>query len=49
MDMLDTVFEAAQVIWIIGTPQRSPTVIWRYAQILFGNDEEPFSYEEETE
>ena len=42
-------FEKTQVIWIIGTPQWLPKLVWRRAQILFGNDEEPFSYEEEVE
>ena len=39
----------AQVIWIVGTPQRSPTLVWRQAQILFGNDKKPLSYEEDVE
>ena len=38
-----------QVIWIIGTPQWLPNLVWRRAQILFGDDEEPLSYEEEIE
>lgn len=37
----------AQVVWIIGTPQWNPNLVWRSAQILFGNDTEPLSYEEE--
>ena len=41
-------FKEAQVIWIVGTPTLQPTRIWKRAQILFGNDEEPLSYEEET-
>ena len=40
-------FEETQVVWIIGTPQRVPSITWRQAQILFGDDEEPLSYEEE--
>ena len=42
-------FRKTQVIWIIGTPQWLRNLVWRRAQILFGNDEEPFSYEEEAE
>ncbi len=42
-------FRESQVIWIVGTPTLQPTLVWRRAQILFGNDEEPLSYEEETE
>ena len=40
-------FREAQVVWIVGTPQRAPNLVWRSAQILFGNDKEPLSYEEE--
>ena len=40
-------FREAQVVWIVGTPQRDPNLVWRSAQILFGNDKEPLSYEEE--
>ena len=42
---LETAFEEAQVIWIVGTPYWEPGVIWRQAQILFGSDEEPLCYE----
>ncbi len=35
----------ADVIWVIGTPRRSTTAIWQRAQMLFGNDQEPLSYE----
>jgi hypothetical protein len=45
----ETGSEEADVIWIVGTPRWAPDVIWRRAQILFGNDEEPLFYEEETE
>ena len=43
---LNDSFRDAQVIWIIGTPQQKPDLVWRRAQILFGNDAEPLSYEE---
>lgn len=42
-------FEEAQVIWIVGTPYPFPSTIWRQAQILYGNDNEPPLYERETE
>ena len=45
----ETDFEKAEVVWIVGTPQWAPDVIWRRAQILFGNDAEPLCYEKETE
>ena len=44
---LNAAFREAQVIWIVGTPQWNPDLVWRKAQILFGNDKEPLSYEEE--
>ena len=46
---LTDAFRESQVIWIVGTPQWMRDVVWRRAQILFGNDEEPLSYEEEIE
>ena len=46
---LETDFEAAAVVWIIGTPHWEPGTIWRRAQLLFGNDEDPLCYEAETE
>ena len=45
----ETAFEAAEVVWIIGTPFWEPGVTWRRAQILFGTDEEPLCYEADTE
>ena len=47
VSMADTIPEAADVIWTVGTPQRSRTAIWQRAQMLFGNDEERLSYEDE--
>ena len=46
---LSAAFRETQVFWIIGTPQWLPNLVWRRAQILFGDDEEPLSYEEEIE
>ena len=44
---LETAFEAADVIWMVGAPERPLGLIWRSAQILFGNREERLSYETE--
>ena len=49
LDNLGTAFEEAEVVWIVGTPYWEPGIIWRWAQLLFGNDEEPLCYEAETE
>ena len=46
---VETAFEEAEVVWIVGTPHCEPGIIWRRAQILFGNDEEPLCYEADTE
>ena len=46
---LESAFEAAEVVWIVGTPPWEPGVMWRRAQIAFGNDEKPLSYEAEPE
>ena len=48
LNKLETAFEAAEVIWIVGTPYWEPGLVWRRAQFLFGNDEEPLCYETET-
>ena len=45
-ETLQTAFEPAAVIWIIGAPGRPQGLIWRRAQILFGNHEDPISYYE---
>ena len=46
---LETAFQEAQVIWIVGMPEMGPRAILQRTQILFGNDEEPLSYETEPE
>ena len=46
---LESDFEAAEVVWIVGTPYWEPGTIWRLAQYMFGNDEEPLCYEAESE
>ena len=45
MEGLETAFQEAQVIWIVGAPIMGPRTILTLAQILFGNDAEPLSYE----
>ena len=44
---IDPIIEAADVIWIVGTPPRDQGFIWRCAQSLFGNDEDPLCYDKE--
>ena len=46
---LKVTFEAAEVIWIVGKPEPLQRFVWLHAQMLFGNDEEPLSYERNTE
>ncbi|MDE0682366.1 MAG: hypothetical protein OXI63_05570, partial [Candidatus Poribacteria bacterium] len=46
---LETAFQEAQVIWVVGMPEMGPRAILERAQILFGNDAEPLSYEMEPE
>ena len=49
LNALEDAFEATEILWIIGTPIWEHGIIWRRTQILFGNDEVPFSYERVTE
>ena len=49
LEGLETVFQEAQVLWIVDTPYWSHGIIWRRAQILYGNNETPLCYEIETE
>ena len=46
---LETAFQEAQIIWIVGMPEMGPRAILERTQILFGNDEQPLSYETEPE
>lgn len=46
---LDAAFEAAEVVWIVGTPYWDTGVIWHQAQLIFGNDEEPLCYDADAE
>ena len=49
LQKLETAFEEAQVVWIVGTPRWEPGIIWWRAQILFGNDEKPLRYDRKTD
>ena len=44
---IETDFEEAQVLWIVGTPHLEPHTIWREAQMVFGNDKIPLNYKGE--
>ena len=46
---LETAFQEAQVLWMVGMPDMGPRAILQRTQMLFGNDEEPLSYEMEPE
>jgi len=48
VEALRDALEAANVIWILGTPEPAPKLIWRQARVLFGNDEVPLNYERDT-
>ena len=49
IEALDKELEETDVLWIISTPNIGHSTMWRKAQILFGNDAEPLSYEIDTE
>ena len=49
LEELETAFQEAEVIWIVGMPEMGPRAILERAQILFGNDEKPLSYEMEPD
>ncbi|RKU20273.1 hypothetical protein C6500_09220 [Candidatus Poribacteria bacterium] len=44
---LETVFQEVQVIWIVSMPEMGARALLERTQTLFGNDEEPLSYEME--
>ena len=44
---LGSAFELSDVIWIVGAPHWPPHLLWKQAQILFGDDEEPLCYDVE--
>ena len=47
IDAVDAPLEEVQVLWIVGIPHWEQKDIWWLAQMLFGNDEVPLSYEAE--
>ncbi len=46
---LETAFQEARVIWIVGMPQMGASTLLSRTRMLFGNNEEPLSYEMEPE
>ena len=42
--VLRAIFEAADVVWVVGTPYFPPKFIWEQAKILFGNQADPLNY-----
>ena len=49
LEGLETALQEAEVIWMVGIPEMGARRILSQTQILFGNDEEPLSYEMEPE
>ena len=49
LEGLETAFQEAQVIWIVGMPEIGPGTMLEFTQTYFGNEEEPLSYEMEPE
>ncbi|MYF99669.1 hypothetical protein F4212_11155 [Candidatus Poribacteria bacterium] len=47
LEELKTAFQETQVLWIVGMPEMGPRAVVERTQILYGNDEEPLSYEME--
>ena len=47
VEPLGSAFEPADVIWIVGAPYWPPHLMWKQAQILYGNDAEPLCYDVE--
>ncbi len=45
LEGLETALQEAQVIWIVGMPQMGVRAVLNRTQTLFGNDEEPLSYQ----
>ena len=44
INALQPTFEAADVVWVVGTPYWPPKFVWEQAKILFGNQAEPLNY-----
>ena len=49
LEGLETAFQEAEVIWIVGLPDIGPRALLERTRILFGNDVEPLSYEMDPE
>ncbi len=47
IEAVDAALEEVQVLWIVGIPHWEQKNIWWLAQMLFGNDKVPLSYEAE--
>ena len=45
LEGLETALQEAEVIWMVGMPQMGARAVLNRTRILFGNDEEPLSYE----
>ena len=45
LEGLETALQEAEVIWMVGMPEMGARAVLNQTQILFGNDEEPLSYE----
>ena len=41
---LQSIFEAVDVVWIVGTPYWHPKFVWEQAKVLFGNQAVPLNY-----
>ncbi|MDE0689091.1 MAG: hypothetical protein OXI61_13050 [Candidatus Poribacteria bacterium] len=44
LEGLESAFQEAEVIWMVGIPETGARPILNQTQILFGNDDEPLSY-----
>ena len=45
LESLESIFEPADVIWIVGAPYWPPSLMWNQARVLFGDDVEPLCYD----
>ena len=45
----ESIFEAPQVLWIVGSPHWPQLTIWRRTQMLFGNDDTPLHYDQKID
>ena len=45
----ESTVETPQVLWIVGVPHWPQLIIWRQAQMLFGDDEKPLYYDEKID